>query len=187
MGTRRWGRTLLAGLAFAALAAPGADAATCGAAAAQGARAACSVEDPAWLDFAARTDLGEIALAELALDRARDPDVVAYAERMIADHSTLLGESRSLARACGVELPGAPSAQAREARDALSDLDGEEFDRGYLDRMVADHMEAVQRTLAAALLSEDDPVRDRARAELPVLWEHLKMAVELRERLSPEA
>lgn len=186
MGTRRWGRSLLSGLALAALAAPGVDAASCGTAAAQDARAACSIEDPDWLDFAARTDLGEIALAELALERARDPDVVAYAERMIEDHSALLGETRSLARACDVELPDAPSAKAREARDALSDLDGEEFDRAYIDRMVDDHVEAVQRTLAAALLSGDDPVRDRAREELPVLWEHLKSAVELRERLSQE-
>jgi putative membrane protein len=89
--------------------------------------------DAAFLDDAARQDLLEIRLGELAQRYAQLPDVVDYGIRMVADHDRDLAALRQLAAAHGTALPSAPDDGQTDFYLQLSHISGDDFHRQYMD------------------------------------------------------
>jgi predicted outer membrane protein len=65
----------------------------------------------------------EIALAQLAQQRAQDAEVKAFAQRLAQDHEKFLAKLQKFAAAGGYDIPRPSAAGAREVQRARPDLD----------------------------------------------------------------
>jgi len=117
-------------------------------------------------------NLQEIAMGRLAAEQAVSPEVKAFANRMVADHTKAEEQLMQLIKARGFRIP-------REATDPpvgdlmLRDTPAKDFDRVYVHMMVPDHRQTVQMFEKYALTGKDPDVRSFAQQTLPVLKEHL--------------
>ena len=114
-------------------------------------------------------------MGELALERAEDAQVRAFAETMIRDHRGVNEQATALATRLGVtptdnDVSRSLQSGAADARARLEGLDGEEFDRAYMQREVEYH-QAVLDALDSTLLP------NTTNAELKALLETARGAV----------
>lgn len=94
-------------------------------------------------------DAGEMAQARLALSRARDSRVQAFAQRMLRQHGDNLQHSDSWQRRAGVTPEESTAsaqlqAQTNAALHTLEDLDDARFDASYVRGQVDQHRRALE-------------------------------------------
>jgi len=126
--------------------------------------------------FAARvasSNAFEIESSQMALDKTQTPDVRAFAEQMIADH-TAAGEKFTAAAASdGVAAPTALMPDHQAQIDALGQTAADSFDQAYLGAQVAAHTEAVELFDAYSQQGEAGALKTFAAETLPTLQSHL--------------
>jgi putative membrane protein len=129
---------------------------------------------------ASMIDAEERRLSEVAVQRATNPQVKAFAQMLVTEHQAASQELQQLAQSKNVMLPTGKSAEeaADEAED-WNDKDAEEFDEDYVEKMIDYHKEAVDLYKDTAEDSEDPELAAFARKHLPRLQEHLRKAQEL--------
>lgn len=98
----------------------------------------------------------DIAAAEQALKKSMNPDVVAFANQMSADHKAVNDQAIALVNKLGVTPEDNATSQtlAEQAADKLAELDkldGAAFDKAYLDNEVVYH-KAVNSALSTLLI-----------------------------------
>ena len=125
------------------------------------------------LDFGEK----EVGLAQVAAERASRPELKEFAQMLERDHRQATDDLRRIASNSTVR--SARSEQLKVERDRLSKLSGAEFDREFLDEIIADHQDAA-RDLEAVVKDENAQVREWASRHLPVVKRHLERARELR-------
>jgi predicted outer membrane protein len=108
----------------------------------------------------------EVSLAHVALAHSTDAAVRALARRVLANNAALSYDLDILATRKGVVLPGQLSLDARLRNAELRRLQGDAFDRGWLEEMVASVDHQVQRLRDAREHSRDLAVRVFAAANL---------------------
>jgi putative membrane protein len=152
-------------------------------AAAGSAAAADSVahSDASFMKDAAQAGHSEVAGSKLALAKTSDPQVKAFAQQMIDDHTKAAQELQALASAKGVKLPSDESmTQKAKEKMMLSGADGANFDYRYADSIgVSAHQDAVKLFRKASTDAKDPDVKAFASKTLPTLEHHLQMAKEL--------
>ena len=142
------------------------------------ATAAYAMPGPAFLRTAAGADNAEVNAGNLAAERGASPAVKDYGRRLASDHGAHLQKVQALADRMHVRLPaGAPPDARAEAR-RLERLRGRAFDRAFARAMVTDHQKAIALFEAQARRG-DRETSGLARATLPTLREHLRMARDL--------
>jgi putative membrane protein len=130
-------------------------------------------------EFAAKagmSGLAEVQMGNLALQKAQSADVKAYAQRMVADHGRSNDELNALATTKGLALPTELDAEHKSGMDHLNGLSGTEFDKAYMEHMVADHQKAVTEFQTATAGVQDTELKGFAAKTLPVLQDHLQQA-----------
>ena len=135
-----------------------------------------SSSDRNFIMKAAQGGMAEVELGQLASQRASDPQVKQFAERMVADHGKANDQLKQIASSKNVTLPtDVPAAEKRE-RDRLAKLSGAQFDREYMSHMTSDHKKDTSLFRSAAKSAKDSEVKQFASTTLPTLEEHLQMA-----------
>jgi putative membrane protein len=137
---------------------------------------ALSAADKNFVMKAAKGGLAEVELGRLAAEKATNPDVKQFGQRMVDDHSKANDELKSLAEQKGITLPTELDAKDKATRDRLAKLSGEAFDRAYMTDMVKDHKMDVSEFRKESRSARDADVKAFAGKTLPTLEEHLKMA-----------
>lgn len=127
---------------------------------------------------AASGGMSEVELGRLAVERATNPAVKAFGQRMVDDHSKANVELQAIASHAGIALPGQVEAREKQTYTRLAALSGAAFDRAYIDDMVKDHKADIALFEKASRASGDSPIKKFAADKLPALREHLKMAEE---------
>ena len=127
---------------------------------------------------AALDGLAEVELGKIALNKSQDPEVRAFAQRMVTDHGKANQELTSLARAKGIAAPTSLDAEHRTMIANLERESGPAFDRAYCEHMVMDHTKAIA-LFESASKAPDTDVAQFARKTLPTLKEHKQMAARL--------
>jgi putative membrane protein len=118
----------------------------------------------------------EVQAGNLALQKAANADVKAFAQRMVTDHSKANAELSQLATVKGAVLPTELDGEPEEALEHLTSLSGAEFDRMYMSHMTTDHQKDVAEFERAAGGAQDADVKAFASKTLPTLREHLSLA-----------
>jgi len=131
--------------------------------------ASLSGADRKFIEHAAMGGKKEVALGRLAAERASSPEVKAFGQMMVDDHSKANSELESLAQQKGVTLP---AEKTDSNQNKLSKLSGDQFDRAYISMMQADHQKDVAEFEKESTSASDPDVKAFAAKTLPVLQKH---------------
>ncbi len=88
--------------------------------------------------------LTEIAASKIAKDKSANAGVKGFADMMITDHTAMGADVDSLAAAKFVMIVDKVNHDHQVVLDSLAKKNGAEFDKAYMEMMVADHEEATE-------------------------------------------
>ena len=135
--------------------------------------------DQMFVMMMARESGAEAQAAQLAAERASDPQVRQFAQRAVADHQRMNQELQQLADKQGMKITTTPDELHAELAAHLKALNGPEFDREFMSAMVADHAKMVSKFESKAKTAKDPQIRQWAASKVPALREHWQMAQQL--------
>ncbi len=124
---------------------------------------------------AAKGGMAEVELSRVATTKSQNAEVKKFAQQMIQDHTNANTELKQLAGKKTVTLPTELDAEHKALRDRLSGLSGAEFDKEYVNAMVADHEKSVNLFKTQADGGTDADAKAFAAKTLPKLQGHLDM------------
>lgn len=132
----------------------------------------------------------EIEPSRLAVGRAANPEVQAFAQRMVQEHGMLLDSLLALAQATGIEpVPSREGeimeSQTRATVQSLQSVSGAAFDSAYVAAMVDSHEIAVNLVDEQLLPAADEPRLRQALENVvrPAVAAHLEEIRQIRERI----
>jgi putative membrane protein len=123
---------------------------------------------------AAQGGMAEVKLGQLAADKASNPDVKAFGQQMVDDHTKANDQLKSIAQDQGMTLPSDVNQKQQAMYDRLSKLSGGDFDRQYVKGMVMDHEEDVKDFRKEANSGKDEKIKSFASQTLPIIQGHLE-------------
>ena len=143
--------------------------------------------DHAFVMKAAQGGLAEVELGQLAVQKASNPDVKAFGQKMVDDHTKANDQLKQVATQKNIAIPTEPAAKDKAEKDRLSKLSGDAFDKAYMSHMVSDHKKDVAEFQREANSGKDDAVKNFAQQTLPTLQSHLQMAQDTHKKLAGSA
>jgi len=138
-------------------------------------RAMNQTSDKKFAMDAAMGGMAEVELGKLAAEKATNPDVKQFAQRMVDDHGKANDELKTIASKESIDLPSQLDSKHQAVLDRLSKLSGADFDKAYVKEMVKDHDMDVKEFQREAQNGQNAALRDFASKTLPTLQEHQKM------------
>jgi len=162
---------LFAGAVFSAAAQSASQAAP-----AAGAKTAVPAADKDFAQKAAVGGMAEVQFGKLAQQKASNDQVKQFGSHMVEDHSKANDELKQIASAKGLALPSDLDAAHKSKLAKMEKLSGADFDRAYMDEMVADHKKDVAEFRKQSTSGKDNDLKAFAGKTLPTLEDHLKMA-----------
>lgn len=134
--------------------------------------------DKEFLTDALKGDNSEVSLGQLAAQKAKAEPVRSFGQTLVTDHSAAKEKALPLAKSMGVPATTEMMDEAVKESQKLNTLSGEAFDKEFVRYMVKDHkMDIKEFGEQAAKGGETGAF---AKAGLPMLRKHLKIAQSLR-------
>jgi putative membrane protein len=96
-------------------------------------------QDKKFVTAASEGGLAEVDFGKLAAQKAKNPDVRAFAQKMVQDHTTLNNKMAPVAQELGVTPAQHLGVENVAEYAKLKVLTGDEFDKSYVSEMVKDH------------------------------------------------
>ncbi len=146
-------------------------------------RMTASNVDQTFVREVAEANLIEVELGRLANEKADNVRVREFGQKMVQDHTDANRELQQIARGQGIEIPTTLPQNLRRHVDELSRLNGAEFDRKFISKMVEDHQKVIQKFETVGRNGQNGAIREFANETLPHLREHLHMAKEIQGQL----
>ena len=132
----------------------------------------------------------DVEAGKLALEKSKNNDVRAFAQRMVGDHTAVNDQALALVKKLNVTPEDNPTSQsltkqAEATRKKLAGLSGEAFDKAYVDDEVAFH-KTVNNALSITLIPNAQNSELKALLEngLKVFEAHLEHAEQLAKQLT---
>lgn len=136
--------------------------------------------DRKFIEEAAGSGMFEVQIAQLAVAKATDQNVKAFASMLVDQHTAANNELTQLANAKGVELPAAPKHSLRRDIEKLGKKKGDEFDREFVRKVgIKVHEKDVKMFQKASKDVKDAELKAFVDKTLPVLRDHLAAAEKL--------
>lgn len=132
--------------------------------------------DKTFLTTAAQSDFTEIKFSQLATEKATNPRVKQYAQKMITDHNQLEADMKPYADKWGLTPPTALDSEHQSKYDALSGMSGAEFDKQYMTDMDADHHVALDLFKQEKSSTTDPAFKAKVAKGEKVVAQHTNMA-----------
>jgi putative membrane protein len=131
--------------------------------------------DRTFVHKAAIAGLFEVEAAKVAKDKATSPDLKAFAERMVTDHTQANDELDQIAKKKNLDLPTELDAEHQRKLDALSKLSGHAFDKAYKEQQSKGHDQVLALMRNEAKNGKDDDLKSFAQKYESVIAEHDQM------------
>lgn len=146
---------------------------------------------PQITEILSSSDSAEILPSKLAVDKAQNPAVKAYAQRMIKDHGMLEDSLHAMAKRQNISPAPSPlsnqlHSQTQTTMQRLQGLSGAEFDQAYMQAMVQSHQEALNMIDNQLLPATQDPQLQMALSQKvrPIVSSHLQEAQQIQRSLT---
>jgi putative membrane protein len=139
--------------------------------------------DAEFVKKAASSNLHEVEMAKIVQQRATDPDVKKFAEKMMTDHTKVLDGLKEVAKGENIPVPEKMSDEHQKHVDMLRDYKGTEFDKFYIKHAVEDHEQSVKLFTRAGRELTNEKLKGFAEKTLPAIKDHLDQAKKIQERL----
>jgi len=134
---------------------------------------AAPVSDQLFAQAAAIGGVSEVAVAQIGVQKATDPELKKFSQQMVADHTRMNSELTQLASSRQIPLPTAVDPKSQFCAQSLAGLSGEKFDRCYAKAQLIIHMDSVAMFEAEAERGQDPAVKALAAKSLPHIKHHL--------------
>jgi putative membrane protein len=144
---------------------------------------AATDDDKKFLAMAAQSDQNEIALSQLAQQKATNPAVKGFADKMVTEHTKMTGSMKPFADSWGLTPPTGPDADHQKELDKLNGLSGKDFDKEYIDQMVTDHAKALSAFTSEAKDTKDVKFQAAVIKGKTAVAAHKNMAYDLKKKL----
>ena len=138
----------------------------------------------AFVSNAAQSDMYEIQAGKIAEQKAKDPDVKAFARQMVSEHTKLSGEMKPLIQKAGQTPPADLDQRRKGFLDNLKAAPANDFDKTYIDQQVAAHDEALTLMQGYAKDGSDAGLKAAAGKAVPTVQKHSDMAKKIQAKLS---
>ena len=114
--------------------------------------------DPQIAHIAYTADQLDIEAATQALQKSKNPQVIAFANQMVGDHTSVNNQALALVKKLNVTPEDNPTSQtltkqADATRNKLASLEGAAFDKAYVDNEVSYHR-TVNTALSGTLIPD---------------------------------
>lgn len=116
----------------------------------------------------------EIKKGSLARSKSKNPEIVKYGDMMENDHHSVNSKLKQAAQQKGYKVSDQLTAEAQKMHSTLDKMEGEAFDREFVNQMIADHRQAIELFKQQAANGTDQELKNLAAAALPTLETHLK-------------
>lgn len=140
--------------------------------------------------FMAAVNKAEVKQAHLALQRAKDPQVKAFAQHMIAKHGQMERSQQHTMSSMRMTPEATPASNQLEsdAQSSLASLEsktGSDFDKAYIDLQVKEHQQ-VLGMLGSSIIpaAHDTEYKRQLMNAKPELEDHLRRAEALQQKLT---
>ena len=152
-------------------------------------------QSAAWADVAAidkdfilkAADAGntEVKASTQAQLKSNSPDIKAFADAMVKDHTAVGEELKKIAMVKGVSVPVEPSAKHQSKIDKLNALQEAKYDQKYVDEIgISAHKDTVALFKKAEKEVKDPDLKTFITKTIPSLEHHLKMAEDLKQKVN---
>jgi len=129
---------------------------------------------------ASRGSMLEVQLAKLAQEKASSQQVKDFARQLEKDHSSA---NQKLKSAVTINIPSTLEEKQQQKIEKLSDKSGNDFDKEYIDMMVKDHQEDIDKFQQAQKNVTDESLKNWIASTLPTLKKHYQTAKSIQESL----
>lgn len=133
-------------------------------------------DDSEFLVDAAEVDMEEIGLGKLAQQKSTNPDVKALGKMMVVQHEKSAADLKATAAKKNISLPTSLTEDGQKAFKDLNDKSGHDFDKKYVDLMIAGHEDLIKKMEKASEKATDVDIRTWAATMLSTLRTHLEHA-----------
>ncbi len=140
--------------------------------------------DRAFIVAATQGNDAEIDMAQIVLQRGKMDEALAYARLMVTDHSALAARFAAVVPPGAAVVPERENAADRVALARLAALAQPDLDQEYLVQQVGDHLATVMVFTTEARQGTNPALKAFAKKELPMLQEHLQLAIANARRVS---
>lgn len=140
--------------------------------------ARADVDAEEFVEEASAKGLAEIETARMALSKGTAPEVKAFAQQMIDDHTAANKELAAIAKGKDLQIADDVELMNKAKAFILKQRDGESFDVAYANNQVSAHEQTIELFREAVNL-RDPELKAFAQKTLPKLEHHLRMAQDL--------
>ncbi|MES2205930.1 MAG: DUF4142 domain-containing protein [Pseudomonadota bacterium] len=127
----------------------------------------------------------EVTASTQAQLKSKSSEIKAFADAMVKDHTAVDEELKKIATTKGISVPVAPSTKHQSKIDKLNTLQDAKYDQKYVEEIgVAAHKDAVALFKKAEKDVKDPELKAFITKTLPSLEHHLKMAEDLKNKIS---
>jgi putative membrane protein len=135
-----------------------------------------SAQDTSWAQSNAQTDLAEITIGQIAMQRAQHQNTIELAQVTMSDHEKALAQLKGVAAQVGITLPTTPNATQQSQAAELKTVPSGQFDATYDSLQIQGHEQSISQTQTEIAEGSNSAVKDFAMSYLPVAEKHLQMA-----------
>jgi putative membrane protein len=130
--------------------------------------------DKTFIKDSSEGSLAEVNYAKLALQKSQDTNVRKFAQQMITDHEKLISDMKPFAAKYDVKPSGTPIMDHAKYQE-LKMKSGTDFDRAYVEAMVKDHNDDLQKFINEENSTADPELKATVAKGEKVVLEHTQM------------
>ncbi|GAB3228314.1 hypothetical protein GCM10027346_12740 [Hymenobacter seoulensis] len=142
-----------------------------------------TMQDPVFLMNAASSNMLEIQMGKMAVQKSTNADVKRYGQMMVDHHTKATQELQTVASPLGVTLPQTMLPVHQAMADRLMNKTGKDFDEAYMDAMETAHKMDIAMFEVKSSGAQMPAVKSFATKTLPMLRSHHTMADELEKKV----
>ncbi len=123
----------------------------------------------------AQTDIAELQVSNMALQKSSSDEVKKLAQKLIDDHTKTTDAMKEIATNKGMTLPTDTDAKHKALAKKLDGESGATFDKDFLAANSMDHHKVVAAFKKESTAGMDPDIKDFATKFLPAIQEHTQM------------
>jgi putative membrane protein len=139
-------------------------------------------QDKMFVQAAAEGGLFEVKMGQLAAEKAEAPDVKAFGEKMVHDHTMLNDQMKPVADSLGVTAPDQLDAKDQAEYDKFNAMSGHEFDQAYVKAMVMDHRKDLRAFRHEEASTQDPQLKQAVAGGEKLIAEHLHIITDVAQK-----
>jgi putative membrane protein len=133
-----------------------------------------SDQDKTFLKGQQETNIAEVALGKIVIERATSDKVRELATTLVADHQKVLELNKALHTKLGLTAPEEPSAEQKAAAEKIKAQTGAAFDQAFVAAQVEGHTKSISKAQAEISSGSHPEVKAFATDYLPKAQMHLE-------------